>query len=56
MVYYKLYAMESKGWVKCDQNRTRRIYSLTDKGIDVVNNAETTAKEIQRFARTLIKI
>jgi DNA-binding PadR family transcriptional regulator len=55
MIYTNIISMERKKWIKCVRNRNGRIYALTDRGQEIVDNMPTIAQEIQSFIKTLLR-
>lgn len=54
-VYYKIYAMQEEGWVKCARNRKARLYGLTEKGKEITDNMNQIVEEIETFTKALLK-
>jgi DNA-binding PadR family transcriptional regulator len=52
-VYALLYSMERKGLIRGELTGGKRIYALSDKGIDTINTILKSKEEIQRFIGTL---
>jgi PadR family transcriptional regulator PadR len=53
-VYSTLYSMERNGLVKGKYNRRSRVYELTEKGKNTLEDARSTLEEIQGFIKTLV--
>ena len=53
-VYSLLYSMERKGLVKGVRAQTKRMYVLTDKGVETINGILMSKEEIQGFIRICI--
>jgi DNA-binding PadR family transcriptional regulator len=52
-IYALLYAMERKGLVRGSYSQTKRVYTLTGKGTETIDDIWGSKEEIFRFMRTL---
>lgn len=54
-IYSTLETMKRKGLIKSVVVRRGRVYDLTDKGREIVDNVDNTVGEIKRFIDKLLK-
>lgn len=54
MIYYKLYSLERKGWIKDFQERHGRVYCLTEQGNAIVDSMKKIVEENTAFLRTIL--
>jgi len=48
-VYSLLYSMERRGLIKSAWAQRKRVYTLSDKGAEIISVISKSKKEIQRF-------
>jgi DNA-binding PadR family transcriptional regulator len=52
-IYSLLYSMERKGLIEGELTEGKRVYALTEKGINVISAFLKSKEELQRFLGTL---
>jgi DNA-binding PadR family transcriptional regulator len=52
-IYALLYAMERKGLVRGSYSQTKRVYTLTDKGLETIDVILRSKDEVQKFIEKL---
>ena len=55
-VYSLMYSMERKGLLSGIDVKTKRTYTLTDKGVETINAILESKVEIQMFMRALLMV
>jgi DNA-binding PadR family transcriptional regulator len=54
-VYSTLYAMERNGLVKGRYSKRSRVYELTEKGKETLEDTRNSLEELQAFIKTLLR-
>lgn len=55
-IYNEIYALERKGFIASEGDETYRVYSLTEKGDQALNNMINEGKEVQELTSGIFQL